>query len=159
MNKKISKRNVNTQMEESLTYGQKIADRLTAFGGSWKFIVLFFIIILLWMTCNTTAYLYKGPAFDPYPFILLNLVLSCLAAIQAPIIMMGQNYQAKKDRIAAENDYIVNLKSELLLLELTYKVNKLLNVDHEDEHLKNSILEIVQTLDALQKNDDTSTVV
>jgi len=97
-----------------LTLGQRAADKLTKNMGSWSFIILFFIFLLAWMFLNAyffVHYLETG-AFDPYPFILLNLVLSCLAAIQAPIIMMSQNRQAERDRIKAERDYMVNRKAE-----------------------------------------------
>ena len=103
-------RNVLAEEEESLTIGQRIADRVAAFGGSWPFIILFGGIMVLWMGSNIL--LLRKP-FDPYPFILLNLALSTVAALQAPIIMMSQNRQASKDKLLAENDYQVNLKAEM----------------------------------------------
>lgn len=117
--RQILAENINSEYQESLTFGQRTADRISSFGGSWRFIGIFFSILLGWMMLNTWI-LFHDP-FDPYPYILLNLVLSCLAAIQAPIIMMSQNRQAHKDRLTAENDYKVNLKSEILLLQLTAK--------------------------------------
>jgi len=110
--------------EESLSIGEKIADEVASFGGSWKFIILFFIILLTWILINSIYIMIKP--FDPYPFILLNLILSCLAAIQAPIIMMSQNRQEKKDRIRSENDYKINLKSEIEIRTLHEKVDHLL---------------------------------
>lgn len=97
--------------DQSYSFGQRMADNVATFGGSWTFIILFLVIILAWIIINTVFLLYKTP-FDPYPFILLNLVLSCLAAIQAPIIMMSQNRQAEKDRRMEKNDYEVNMKAE-----------------------------------------------
>jgi CRP/FNR family cyclic AMP-dependent transcriptional regulator len=102
-------RNINDAEAESLTFGQKIADRVAAFGGSWPFILIFGTIMVVWIGINILEF----AKFDPYPFILLNLVLSTVAAIQAPIIMMSQNRQSTKDKLLAENDYHVNVKSEL----------------------------------------------
>jgi uncharacterized membrane protein len=110
--------------KERLKAGDRISDRVASFGGSWKFIILFFSILLVWIVINS-AYLLLKP-FDPYPFILLNLILSCLAAIQAPIIMMSQNRQEMKDRIRSENDYKINLKSEIEIRTLHEKVDHLL---------------------------------
>jgi uncharacterized membrane protein len=110
MSRRVS-RDINSEAEEQLTFGQRIADRVAKFGGSWPFIGLFAFIMVAWMGIN----IYQGEkkAWDPYPFILLNLALSTIAAIQAPIIMMGQNRQAMKDKLLAENDYKVNLKAEI----------------------------------------------
>ena len=119
-------RNINVQMEERATIGQRVADRVAAFGGSWTFIFIYGGFLLLWIATNTflLAHLGAGEAgkqFDPYPYILLNLMLSMTAAMQAPIIMMSQNRAAEKDRLAAEQDFRVNLKSELMLEELVRK--------------------------------------
>ncbi len=125
-------RNVNAAMEENMTLGQRIADKVAAFGGSWTFIFLYGGALLIWMAINTFVLIHfgnaKGPdgeligaQFDPYPYILLNLMLSMTAAMQAPIIMMSQNRAAEKDRLAAEQDFKVNLKSELMLEELVRK--------------------------------------
>src|SRR5436190_2592251 len=109
---------------EILTPGQKISDKVARFGGSWKFIILFGIILTLWIVFNVVAIgHYK---FDPYPFILMNLILSCIAALQAPIIMMSQNRQEEKDRMRSENDYMVNLKAELEVRSLHEKMDLLL---------------------------------
>ncbi len=107
-------RNVLEDEEERLTFGQRIADKVAAFGGSWPFIFLFAVIMTIWMGVNIA----EAAKFDPYPFILLNLVLSSVAALQAPIIMMSQNRQASKDKLLAENDYQVNLKAELEITAL-----------------------------------------
>lgn len=115
-------RPVHREMEAELTPGQRIADRIARFGGSWTFIGLFFVILASWMALNTIA-LFRP--FDRYPFILLNLVLSCLAAIQAPVILMSQNRQADKDRMQAANDYEVNLKAEIEIMQLHEKIELL----------------------------------
>ena len=117
-------RNVNIEFEEQLTLGQRLSDKLASFGGSWKFIMIFFAIVIIWMVVNSISLI--GKSFDPYPYILLNLVLSCLAAMQAPVIMMSQNRQEAKDRIRARNDYIVNLKAELEIRNLNEKIENLL---------------------------------
>lgn len=117
---------INARMSERLTIGEKISDGVASFGGSWAFIILFFAILFLWIGVNS-IFLLTHP-FDPFPFILLNLILSCIAAIQAPIIMMSQNRQEKKDRIRSENDYKINLKSELEIRTLHEKVDHLLLV-------------------------------
>lgn len=109
--------------DDALTFGQRAADRVASFGGSWTFIMLFAGVIVCWMIVNV-VFLAKE-AFDPYPFILLNLVLSCLAAIQAPIIMMSQKRQDERDRISAENDYRVNLKAEIEIREMREAMERL----------------------------------
>ncbi|HNW70302.1 MAG TPA: DUF1003 domain-containing protein [Bacteroidales bacterium] len=110
--------------EEIFTKGEKISDKVALFGGSWKFIILFVIVLSLWITFNVLAIgRYK---FDPYPFILMNLILSCIAALQAPIIMMSQNRKEEKDRKRSENDYLVNLKAEMEIRSLHQKMDLLL---------------------------------
>jgi uncharacterized membrane protein len=104
------KNNKHPLFKERLSIGQKAADKLSTFGGSWTFIIIFGVFILIWMSINT--WMLVKSSFDPYPFILLNLVLSCLAAIQAPIILMAQNRQAERDRIDAKYNYSVNRKAE-----------------------------------------------
>lgn len=116
---------------EPRTFGQIIADKVANFGGSWKFIVLFGIFILLWISAN--IYILYNKGFDPYPFILLNLILSCIAALQAPVIMMSQNRQEEKDRDRARRDYMINLKSELEIRMLHEKLDHL--VRHQQEQL------------------------
>jgi CRP/FNR family transcriptional regulator, cyclic AMP receptor protein len=121
-------RNVNVEMEQQYTFGQRVADKVASFGGSWTFLIAFGFVLFGWIGANIfLAWKVAGEpfgdkgTFDPYPFIMLNLVLSCLAAVQAPIIMMSQNRAAEKDRLAAEQDFKVNLKSELMLEELIRK--------------------------------------
>ncbi|MCB1110911.1 MAG: DUF1003 domain-containing protein [Chlamydiia bacterium] len=113
--------NVNRKFEQKLTFGQKMADRVARFGGSWKFILSFVLLLIVWMIINTFFFAEEG--FDPYPFILLNLVLSCLAALQAPIIMMSQNRQAARDRLQANEEYCTNLKAELEIQHLHSKLD------------------------------------
>ena len=119
-----SKISVQPESEkEKYTLGQRAADSIAKFAGSWAFIFSFSGVLILWMVVNV---LLAAGAFDPYPFILLNLVLSCVAAIQAPLIMMSQNRQEEKDRRRAENDYKVNLKTEIMIEDLYDKVNAIL---------------------------------
>ena len=122
-NEIITLKNNNTVKELS-KIGDILSDKIAIFGGSWRFIIIFFIILFAWILIN--SYLILKKPFDPYPFILLNLILSCIAAIQAPIIMMSQNRQEKKDRIRSENDYKINLKSEIEIRTLHEKVDHLL---------------------------------
>jgi len=119
-------RNINVEMEERSTIGQRVADRVASFGGSWTFIIIYVSFLAGWMALNTFILVHyghgeNGAQYDPYPYILLNLMLSMTAALQAPIIMMSQNRAAEKDRLAAEQDFKVNLKSELMLEELMRK--------------------------------------
>lgn len=114
---------VDRDYEEGLTFAQKLSDKLAAFGGSWSFILLFFLCILIWILTNLFI---LHSSFDPYPFILLNLLLSCIAAVQAPIIMMSQNRQEDRDRLRAKNDYKVNLKAELEIRQLHEKMDHLM---------------------------------
>lgn len=133
--------------KELLTKGQKISDRVAKFGGSWAFIILFFIILLCWILFNTFAP--QGDNFDPYPFILMNLILSCIAALQAPIIMMSQNRQEEKDRKRSENDYLINLKAELEIRALNQKVDLLLQ-----EQIKILFESQAQQLEILKRIED-----
>ena len=128
--------NINRAFEKSITFGQRVADRVAAFGGSWIFIGTFFLLLAAWIGVNSLATL-LGP-FDPYPYILLNLMLSCLAAMQAPIIMMSQNRIEARDRLRSENDYQVNLKAELEIRHLHEKLDVLL------KHQWQKLLEIQQ---------------
>ncbi len=134
-----NKTSLTSKLEEDdevqvLTFGQRVADKVASFGGSWTFIISFGIFILLWISLNVFWFLNKG--FDPYPFILLNLLLSCLAALQAPVIMMSQNRQETKDRERAKKDYMVNLKAELEIKTLNDKI------DHLILHQQQELLEI-----------------
>ena len=123
--------NVDAEFEKDLALGEKMADSLATFGGSWTFLIMFGAILLIWIAVNSFLLLKKP--FDPYPFILLNLVLSCLAAIQAPVIMMSQNRQEAKDRLRSQHDYQVNLKAELEIRHLNDKIDHLLS--HQWERL------------------------
>jgi len=114
---------VDKEQEANTTFGEKMADRISAIAGSWFFIMLFILFLILWIILNVFVLTEK---IDPYPFILLNLVLSCISAIQAPIIMMSQNREAKKDSVRNQNDYIVDLKSELILEDLHRKLELVL---------------------------------
>mgnify|MGYP006332777203 FL=1 len=111
-------------VKEQLSTGQKIADKVARFGGSWMFIISFFAVLVVWITYNVTAV--SSKAFDPYPFILMNLILSCVAALQAPVIMMSQNRKEEKDRMRSENDYLINLKAEMGIRSLHQKMDLLL---------------------------------
>ena len=117
--------------DKKLSYGQFLADKVASFGGSWRFIIIFGVFIVIWMIINIIFLASK--AFDPYPFILLNLILSCLAALQAPVIMMSQNRVEEKDRERAKQDYMVNLKSELEIRMLHEKIDHL--IIHQQEEL------------------------
>jgi len=124
-------KNVDTEFEEDWTVGERLADRIATFGGSWTFLICFAVFLALWIGFNSVV-LYSRPP-DPYPYILLNLILSCLAAIQAPVIMMSQNRQEAKDRLRSQHDYQVNLKAELEIRHLHEKVDHLLS--HQWERL------------------------
>jgi uncharacterized membrane protein len=115
---------ISKQFDKKLTFGERLSDHIASFGGSWRFIILFGAVLVFWIALN--AALLMNRAFDPYPFILLNLILSCLAAIQAPIIMMSQNRAESRDRLRAENDYKINLKAELEIRHLHEKIDHLL---------------------------------
>ena len=117
--------NVDAEFEGKWSLGERLADRIATFGGSWAFLICFGVFLVLWIAFNTLALVVRPP--DPYPFILLNLVLSCLAAIQAPIIMMSQNRQEAKDRLRSQHDYQVNLKAELEIRHLHDKIDHLLS--------------------------------
>lgn len=132
---------VDTDKEEKISFGEKVADKITAVAGSWTFIIFFTIFLILWIILN--IYAFKN--VDPYPFILLNLVLSCIASLQAPIIMMSQNRQAKKDSLRSRNDYKTDLKSELILEELHDKITAI-------EKNQKKILEYIQSKDQEKKN-------
>jgi len=116
--------NIEKQFERKLTFGEHLSDKIAEFGGSWKFIITFGSVIAVWIVLNVLLLLNRS--FDPYPFILLNLILSCLAALQAPVIMMSQNRAEARDRLRAENDYKVNLKAELEIRHLHEKIDHLL---------------------------------
>ena len=138
---------ISTEVEEDekeITFGQKLADKVAEFGGSWGFIIFFMTFLVAWILLNVFWLSHHG--FDPYPFILLNLILSCIAAIQAPVIMMSQNRQEEKDRDRAKKDYKINLKSELEIRELHEKI------DHLIIHYQQDLLEIQKTQIDLLEN-------
>jgi uncharacterized membrane protein len=138
-------RDVEAAWEGRRTMGESVADVVADFGGSWVFIGIFFVVLVVWMGFNVWAA--SRAVFDPYPFILLNLVLSCLAAIQAPIIMMSQNRQEAKDRLRSENDYRVNLKAELEIRHLHEKMDHLINRQWERlAEIQQIQLEIMQDI-------------
>jgi len=116
-------RDVNTVFDEQVTFGQRAADVVASFGGSWTFIMLFGVVLVVWAISNVV--ILGSYAFDPYPFVFLNLLLSMLAALQAPIIMMSQNRQSAKDRLAVEHDYDVNLKAEIEICQINEKLDEL----------------------------------
>jgi uncharacterized membrane protein len=117
--------NLNKEFDKGLSFGDQLADKVAEFGGSWKFIILFFAVMAVWITANCVYFLWHP--WDPYPFILFNLILSMLAAIQAPIIMMSQNRQEARDRLRAENDYQVNLKAEIEIRAVSERMDQLLH--------------------------------
>jgi uncharacterized membrane protein len=139
--------NTSQNVEEKLTFGDRIADKFATFGGSWTFIISFLIVLLVWMGVNASQFLQQP--FDPYPFILLNLVLSSIAALQAPVIMMSQRRQEEKDRLRADNDYLVNLKAELEIRQLHEKI------DHQLAHQWEKLTELQQIqIDMLEDGSD-----
>ncbi len=115
----------NQEFDTKLTFGQRLADKVAAFGGSWTFIIIFAAVLLFWVLLNSLILAGRGAAFDAYPYILLNLFLSMLAAVQAPVILMSQNRQGVKDRFDAAHDYEINLKAELEILSLHEKLDEL----------------------------------
>jgi uncharacterized membrane protein len=138
-------RDVEVAWEHHRTLGERVADAVADFGGSWTFITSFFVVLMVWIAFN--AWVSTREVFDPYPFILLNLVLSCLAAIQAPIIMMSQKRQEAKDRLRSENDYRVNLKAELEIRHLHEKMDHLINRQWERlAEIQQIQLEIMQDI-------------
>src|SRR5213594_1689991 len=120
----ILSEDISKQFERKLTFGERLSDHIAEFGGSWKFLISFGAVLLIWIAIN--GVILATHAFDPFPFILLNLILSCLAAVQAPIIMMSQNRAESRDRLRAENDYKINLKAELEIRHLHEKIDHLL---------------------------------
>jgi len=140
--------------QKKSTYGERVADKVATFGGSWTFIISFGVVLLCWITLNS-VFLARD-AFDPFPYILLNLVLSCIAAMQAPVIMMSQNRKEAKDRERAENDYLINLKSEIEIRQLHQKID--LSIVDQYQHLceiqqkqLEMLIEIQGKMDVLSK--------
>lgn len=152
---KLIVKNLLNPPQEQLSVGQKVSDKVARFGGSWKFIIFFGILLFIWILFNVIAV--KAWRFDPFPFILMNLVLSCLAAMQAPIIMMSQNRQEEKDRKQNENDYLINLKAEMQIRSLHQKIDLLeqeqIKTLFESQARQLTLLdEINQKLDNLNKH-------
>ena len=151
---KLITENLINPTDEYLNKGQMISDKVARFGGSWSFIMIFTGVLIVWIIYNSM--MAKQDQFDPYPFILMNLVLSCLAALQAPIIMMSQNRQEEKDRKRAENDYLVNLKAELEIRSLHKKIDVLLEeeikqlFDSQVNHLK-LLKQLSEHVDQMEK--------
>ena len=147
---------VDKELESQLTLAERLSDRLTQFGGSWTFISLFMVILTLWIVVNSIALILKP--FDPYPYIFLNLILSCMSAIQAPIIMMSQNRQDAKDRARATHDYQVNLKSELEVRQIHQKLDHLLSTQWdrllEIQELQLELLKELQGMSTASKRAD-----
>ncbi|MGA1833342.1 DUF1003 domain-containing protein [Rhizobium wenxiniae] len=139
--------NSATAVDKKPSFGERVADKVASFGGSWTFILSFIAVLVIWMAINLVG-VFAQP-FDPYPFILLNLVLSCLAALQAPVIMMSQKRQEEKDRLRAENDYMINLRAELEIRQLHEKI------DHQMAKQWERLAELQQIqIELLEKRDD-----
>lgn len=145
LEEKVSK-DINKVQHENQSFGAKMADGIAKFAGSWTFIIAFISCLIFWIILN--AALLASKAFDPYPFILLNLILSCVAAIQAPVIMMSQNRQEEKDRLRALNDYKTNLKSEIILEDLHQKMDQIL-INQE---------RLLQRTDKIEKQINTKSI-
>jgi uncharacterized membrane protein len=147
-------KDINTEFDRNITFGQRIADKVAVFGGSWRFIIIFGCVLVTWIIINSIVLLWRP--YDPYPFILLNLILSCLAAIQAPVIMMSQNRQEVKDRLRGEHDYEVNLKAELEIRHLSEKIDHLLS--HQWQRLleiQQVQMEVMEELSRKHSEEDT----
>lgn len=139
-------RNVNSVLEEQQTLGERLADRVAQFGGSWTFITIFTGMLMAWIVLNSVALVRIGGGFDPYPYIFLNLILSMVAALQAPVILMSQNRQAARDRLAASLDYEVNLKAEVEIMALHDKLDRI-----RVEHLEGLLQDQTQRVEELDK--------
>ena len=145
-------RDVNRELEENRRFGDRLADRIAAFGGSWTFILLFLSVLIAWVVLNSVVLARRGGAFDPYPYILLNLFLSMIAALQAPVIMMSQNRQAARDRTEAAHDYEVNLMAEVEIRTLHDKLDQLR--DHDWASLVAQQREQIELLERLLERAD-----
>lgn len=130
--------NINAEMNKVSTLGGRMSDRLAKFAGSWSFLAFFGVVVFIWAIINTTLVLARP--FDPYPFVFLNLILACVASLQAPVIMMSQNRESQKDRLRAENDYLINSKSEIILEDLHMKVDELLDEQYRLKKQFNDIM-------------------
>jgi uncharacterized membrane protein len=139
---------LGSETAEPFSFGQRLADKVASFGGSWRFIIIFGVFIVIWMLINVIVLTTK--AFDPYPFILLNLILSCIAALQAPVIMMSQNRQEEKDRERAKKDYMINLKSELEIRMLHEKMDYLL-INQQEQLMQIQQIQVDMMNDIMQR--------
>jgi len=149
--------NVNEVFEDELTFGQRVADKVASFGGSWTFIITFGLVLLAWVVTNSVILAKRGN-WDPYPYILLNLFLSMLAALQAPVIMMSQNRQAEKDRLHAQQDYEINLMAEFEIRDLHDKLDALRYKQwHELWHIQQRQLELLEHLHSELSHPETKT--
>jgi uncharacterized membrane protein len=144
----VISRDINKIFESRLTLGERLSDGLASFGGSWLFLIIFAALLVIWMGINSFVLINKP--FDPYPYILLNLVLSCLAAIQAPVIMMSQNRQEAKDRLRAEHDFVVNLKAEIEIRKLHERMDHIMM--HQWQHLMDIQQLQVNLMEEISKN-------
>lgn len=158
ISKRQVSRNVVREFESRMTFGERFSDRVAAVGGSWTFILSFLLALVVWMAFN--SFVLARAAFDPYPYILLNLVLSCVAAIQAPIIMMSQNRQGAADRLGAQHDYEVNVRAELEIMQLHEKLNTLREHDWsalvELQNKQIALLQqVIETQSAFLRGTDT----
>jgi uncharacterized membrane protein len=138
--------NINTELSKTSTFANRMADRLAKFAGSWRFLIYFTVAVFGYATINTTIIMSKP--FDPYPYIFLNLVLACVASLQAPVIMMSQNRESQKDRLRAENDYLINLKSEIILEDLHMKIDELLL---DQKRLKKQMNDIMININSINE--------
>jgi uncharacterized membrane protein len=146
--------NINAEMSKTLTIGQRLSDKVASFTGTWSFLIIFTAIIIIWGIINTEWLLSKP--FDPFPYVFLNLVLACISSMQAPIIMMSQNRESQKDRLRAENDYLINQKSEIILEDLHLKIDELMS---EQKRLKKQLNDIMISINGRNaidgKTDDS----
>ena len=146
--------NINTELHMTSSLGERMSDRLARFAGSWSFLIFFGIVILTWGIVNTTFILVRP--FDPFPYVFLNLLLACISSMQAPIIMMSQNRECQKDRIRAENDYLINLKSEIILEDLHMKVDELLDDQKRLNKRLNTIMINIHDTNQIFNSKDNS---
>ena len=154
----ILSENIGKEFEQDLPFGERLSDRIASFGGSWTFIMIFGVVLFVWIVFNTIVLATR--AFDPYPFILMNLILSCLAALQAPIIMMSQNRAEARDRARAENDYKVNLKAELEIRHLHEKVDHLLRKQYNRLfEIQQIQIELLEELGQKRRGGARSTII
>ncbi|HYE81478.1 MAG TPA: DUF1003 domain-containing protein [Clostridia bacterium] len=148
--------NINMELSKTLTLGERMADRIAKFAGSWSFLTMFAITIITWAVINTRLILDRP--FDPYPYVFLNLILACIASVQAPLIMMSQNRESQKDRIRSENDYLINLKSEIILEDMHMKIDEIMRVQGLlKKELEDIKMEIDKNNERLRESIDRKT--